>query len=276
MKISPAGEALITSFEGLRLVAYADPLTGTPTIGWGSTRNVRLGDSITLARAQTLFQAEVDQASAAVNESVHVPLTQGQFDALVSFVFNVGMNAFRESTLLRKLNDRDYTGAADEFDRWNKAGGRVVAGLVRRRTAELNLFEQPGVTTTMATTVLQDQPSALPTRKLVATGAAGAITLVIVWAAQQFGHLVIPDEIASALTLIIGLGAGYLTRNEAGSSFAGPIITSTPDPLPIPRADPPPPDPAPPADFAPLTAAHFAVLLREIQAIKDQVAKGSA
>ena len=140
MSISPAGIALIQAHEGLRLTAYRDPV-GIWTIGYGSTGGVRRGMTITRDQAVLRLYHDVDDAEAAINGRVTVPLTQQQFDALASFVFNVGGGAFRKSTLLKKkINAGDYAGAAEEFGRWVKAKGRVLPGLVTRRAAERALF----------------------------------------------------------------------------------------------------------------------------------------
>ena len=139
MSISPAGIALIQAHEGLRLTAYRDPV-GIWTIGYGSTGGVRRGMTITRDQAVLRLYHDVDDAEATVNNRVTVPLSQSQFDALASFVFNVGGGAFRKSTLLQKLNAGDYAGASNEFMRWIKAKGRVLGGLVTRRAAERALF----------------------------------------------------------------------------------------------------------------------------------------
>lgn len=100
-----------------------------------------MGQTITQQQADDYLRRDVRQFERAVARQVRVPLTQGQFDALVSFAFNLGEGALAQSTLLRLLNAGDYAGAAAQFDRWNKAGGRVLPGLVRRRAAERALFE---------------------------------------------------------------------------------------------------------------------------------------
>lgn len=140
MQISKAGLDLIKQFEGLYLKAYRCP-AGVPTIGYGHTAGVAMGQTITQQQADDYLRRDVRQFERAVARQVRVPLAQGQFDALVSFTFNLGEGALAQSTLLRLLNDGDYTGAAAQFDRWNKAGGRVLQGLVRRRAAERALFE---------------------------------------------------------------------------------------------------------------------------------------
>ena len=140
MQISKAGLDLIKQFEGLYLKAYRCP-AGVPTIGYGHTAGVAMGQTITQQQADDYLRRDVRQFERAVARLVSVPLTQGQFDALVSFAFNLGEGALAQSTLLRLLNAGDYAGAAAQFDRWNKAGGRVLPGLVRRRAAERALFE---------------------------------------------------------------------------------------------------------------------------------------
>lgn len=142
MKTSQEGKNRIAEHEGISLVAYPDPGTGGEpwTIGVGHTGGVKPGDRITHNQAIDLLAADLATAEKAVNSLVKVPLAQHEFDALVSFVFNVGASAFQDSTLRKKLNIGDRRGAGEEFLRWNKAGGRVMAGLIRRRQAERELF----------------------------------------------------------------------------------------------------------------------------------------
>lgn len=148
---SPEARAFIRSFEALRLKAYPDPGTGGDpwTIGYGHTgRHVVPGLEITEAEANELFDGDVMIAEDGVNQLVKVPLTTGQFDALVSFAFNVGLDidtddvaeGLGDSTLLKKLNRGDYAGAAAEFPKWNRAGGKIMNGLIRRRAAEQQMF----------------------------------------------------------------------------------------------------------------------------------------
>ena len=139
LSISTAGIALIQAHEGLRLDAYRDPV-GIWTIGYGSTTGVRRGMRLTRDQAVLRLYHDVDEAEASVNSRVPVSLPRPQVDPLVSLVFNIGGGAFRKSTLLQKLNAGDYAGAAHEFNRWVKAKGRVLPGLVTRRAAERALF----------------------------------------------------------------------------------------------------------------------------------------
>lgn len=134
---------LIKRFEGLRLTAYKCP-AGVWTIGYGHTSGVREGDRCTGEQAEAWLAADVLESERAVDYLVKVPLTDNQRGALVSLVFNVGGGNFTASTLLKKLNAGDYAGAAAEFRRWNKAGGKVLPGLTTRRQAEAALFLSPG------------------------------------------------------------------------------------------------------------------------------------
>lgn len=147
MITSEKGIRLIKLFEGCRLTAYPDPGTGGDpwTIGYGWThpvdgKPVRPGMTIDEVTADRLLKTGLVGYENDVLKVVRVKLTQGQFDALVSFAYNVGSRALSTSTLLKKLNTGDYAGAADEFLRWNKAGGKVLNGLTRRREAERALF----------------------------------------------------------------------------------------------------------------------------------------
>lgn len=141
---SAAGIDLICSFEGLELKAYDDSV-GVWTIGYGTTVingvKVKKGDTCTLEQAKSYMASDLKKFETAVNK-VTVPLNQNQFDALVSLTYNIGTNAFADSTLLKKLNAEDYKGAAAQFDVWVKAGGKRVQGLVNRRAIERKLFEK--------------------------------------------------------------------------------------------------------------------------------------
>lgn len=139
MKTGEKGLTLIKHFEGLRLRAYQCS-ANVWTIGFGHTTGVRPGDVITSEQADEFLRQDVAEAERAVSRFVRVPLTQFQFDALVSFVFNLGVENFRTSTLLKKLNVGHYDSAVQEFGRWIHAGGKILPGLVRRRAAERALF----------------------------------------------------------------------------------------------------------------------------------------
>lgn len=167
-EINQAGLDLIKSFEGIpdgdpstvNLDPYVDPV-GIYTIGWGhaivwgngflrtSTPGARAKakqlypNGLTMPQAEALLRNDLHATSIPVEGLVKVPVSDNQFAALVSFAFNVGANNLRSSTLLRKLNQRDYDGAALEFAKWNKASGKVLKGLVRRRAGEATLFKTP-------------------------------------------------------------------------------------------------------------------------------------
>ena len=154
MEISQSCLDLIKEFEGLRLKAYLDP-ADIPTIGYGSIRypngtKVRIGDSISVAEAEAFLRFECENTSARVSAITNgIQLNQNQYDALISFCFNIGLGAFSESRLLKKLRSNDFVGAAAEFPRWNKATVDGVKselpGLTKRRAKEKALFEQLGV-----------------------------------------------------------------------------------------------------------------------------------
>jgi len=144
MQVSDAGLEFITKEEGEVLHPYYDAV-GVLTIGVGHA--VRKGESfpatITHEQSQALLRQDVGVAEDAVNSLVTVPLAQHQFDALVSFAFNVGTGALKSSTLLRLLNAGDPAGAADQFLQWDHGGGKVLAGLLNRRKAEREMFLAP-------------------------------------------------------------------------------------------------------------------------------------
>lgn len=147
MKIGQQGLELIKSFEGLELTAYLCP-ADVWTIGYGHTKTVKAGMRITERGAEELLKQDLAWVETAIDTYVTVALTQPQYDALCSFIYNVGGGAFRKSTLLKKLNAGDYEGAQGQFKRWNKASGKVLKGLTRRRTAEQELFGTPSALAT--------------------------------------------------------------------------------------------------------------------------------
>ncbi|MDC4348885.1 lysozyme [Acinetobacter baumannii] len=141
---SSEGLNLIKGFEGKRLTSYDDGV-GVWTIGYGTIKypngvRVKKGDTCTERQAETYLKNDLNRFEVAINKLVKVPLSQNQFDALASFTYNLGETSLANSTLLKKLNKGDYQGAADQFLVWNKAGGKVMKGLVRRREAERALF----------------------------------------------------------------------------------------------------------------------------------------
>ena len=167
MKISQAGLDLIKRFEGCKLEAYRDAV-GIWTIGYGHTGpNVHDGLKITQAQADAILAQDVSRFASGVAANVNVALTQSEFDALVSFAFNVGLGAFRSSTLLKLLNDNaDRTVVASQFLRWNKAGSKVLDGLTKRRNAEKALFLSKAPHPLLGHSILAKQDSWLKRRPI--------------------------------------------------------------------------------------------------------------
>lgn len=140
-ELEPSSEVLsyLKSLEALRLTAYLDG-GGEWTVGYGHTGMVKSGDKISRTRAEELFRADVGTAVACIRHWVKMPLHQREFDALVSFVFNIGGGQFSKSTMLKYLNRGHYFAAEMEFPRWNKDNGRTVRGLTIRREKERRWF----------------------------------------------------------------------------------------------------------------------------------------
>lgn len=144
MKTSTNGTDLIKEFEGCELTSYVCP-AGVLTIGYGHTGvDVKPNQTITQEKANNLLVSDLGRFERTVNDYVTVEITQSMFDSLVSFTYNCGSDAFRNSTLLRLLNDKDYEGAAGQFDRWVNGANGPLPGLVRRREAEEKLFRSEG------------------------------------------------------------------------------------------------------------------------------------
>jgi|TARA_R110001606_G_scaffold275072_1_gene423412 lysozyme len=140
MQISQEGLSLIKKFEGCELEAYKCA-AGVWTIGYGSTKGVKSEDTITQEEADQLLLHEMAEYEGYVNDMVKVDLNQNQFDSLVSWVFNLGPSNLSSSTLLTRINNKDWKDVPNQIKRWNKAGGKTLQGLIRRRDAEALLFE---------------------------------------------------------------------------------------------------------------------------------------
>lgn len=142
MKLSQRGIDLIKQFEGYSSKAYPDPATGGApwTIGYGTTKGVKPGMVITAEKAEKMLRDDVAKFESGVSSLVTAPTTQGQFDAMVSLAYNIGLGNFGKSTLLKKHNARCYTCAADQFRVWNRANGKVMNGLTKRRAAERQVY----------------------------------------------------------------------------------------------------------------------------------------
>ena len=141
MKISEAGLELIKSYEKCRLEAFRPTPKDVPTIGWGHTKGVMMGDTCTQEEADAWLLDDLLDAENCIRSAISLPLTDGEYSALVSLVYNIGCHAFRGSTLLRCILDGNLDGARDQFARWNKQKGEVLAGLTARREAEAELWE---------------------------------------------------------------------------------------------------------------------------------------
>ena len=141
MKLGERGTEILKYFEGCKLTAYQDSV-GVWTIGYGHTKGVYDGMTITQDQAEQMLLSELEEYEGYIENMVTVPLTQNQFDALVVWIYNLGPTNFRNSTLLKELNAGNYNAAGQEITRWNKAGGKVLAGLVKRREAEAELFNE--------------------------------------------------------------------------------------------------------------------------------------
>lgn len=139
MKTSNNGKKIIKEFEGLRLEAYRCP-AGVPTIGWGHTKGVKMGQRITLAMAEDLLVEDLSPIERLLN-GLKINFRQEQFDALVSWIFNLGAGNFKGSTMYKRiLEDAKDEEITDQLIRWDKASGRPLPGLMKRRVAEANLF----------------------------------------------------------------------------------------------------------------------------------------
>ena len=125
----------IATNEGYVEMAYRD-VVGVPTIGFGETKNVKMGDKTTPVRAMIKLEQSIEEHVRGMSACIKVPISQGEFDAYTSFTYNVGVHAFCTSTLVVKLNSGDYEGACKELLKWDHAGGKVYPGLTRRRQEE--------------------------------------------------------------------------------------------------------------------------------------------
>ena len=195
---------LIRQWEGLRLKAYQD-VGGIWTIGYGHTLTAREGQVINGMQAETLLRQDLSIAEAAVSRMVAVVLTDNQFGALVSWVYNVGIGAATGSTLVRKLNTGDYAAVPSELMRWNKVGKREVTGLTNRRAAEAGLWVRGGHVAGSAP--ITDAPIE-PVAAAKAAGITGAATTAASVAGAVLAPLAgLPWQVAVALIAAVALGA---------------------------------------------------------------------
>lgn len=228
MRISDEGLRLIKSFEGYHTrqpdgscVAYLCP-AGVATIGWGCTEGVTLGMRWTEAEATEGLRREIAKHEAAVNRLVTVDINQNERDALISFSYNCGIGALSTSTILRRLNRGDRAGAAAAFALWNKGGGRVLKGLVARRSREAALFLKP-VAAPDAPYMPQKVGKQVepPSRTAVGVGAGGAgLALPQIPAAPDVS---IVSGWQTAMETVGGFGK-YLVANPVLAVAAAAIV----------------------------------------------------
>lgn len=141
MRINEAGLALIKSFEKCVLSAYMPTPNDVPTIGYGHTRNVHMGDLCTQEQADQWLLDDIAEFEDCVSMSLEREPNENQYSAMVSLAFNIGCGNFRTSTLVKLMNQGNAEGASGQFSRWNKQAGKVLNGLTRRRQAEKELFD---------------------------------------------------------------------------------------------------------------------------------------
>lgn len=136
--VSAVAVSAICGFEGYREYAYRDAV-GVPTIGYGTTKGVKMGDTTTRQEAKEFVVRDASVMARQMQSVIKVPLYQHEWDSLVSLVYNIGIGNFKKSTLLKKLNRRDYSGACSQIKRWVYAGGKKLKGLERRRESEYQM-----------------------------------------------------------------------------------------------------------------------------------------
>lgn len=211
MRVNADGVALIKQWEGLRLEAYKCA-AGVWTIGYGHTRTARPNLKITHEQAESLLREDLRVFEAAVEDTVTVQLTDNQFAALVSWTFNVGVNAMRQSTLIRKLNAGDYDAVPRELVRWNKVKGRPVHGLSNRRAAEVGLWARGAFVTSRDIAPTDPTPSS-PAAEAGKIGGVAAVAAAAAPAITSLSGL----HWAVGVALVAGavaLAAIYLLRRR--------------------------------------------------------------
>lgn len=194
-RINAEGIALIKQWEGLKLDAYKD-IGGVWTIGYGHTRTAKPNMRITETEAETLLRQDLYTFEMAVIACVHVHLTDNQFAALVSWAYNVGAEAMRKSTLIRKLNDGDYASVPAELAKWTKVKGKTVRGLANRRAAEAGLWARGDYVVSRDTTP-DDGLTAAQAATQTGTGRA----------AMTVGAAGVAATVAQHSDLLVALGA---------------------------------------------------------------------
>jgi lysozyme len=204
--------ALIKQWEGLRLEAYICP-TGHPTIGYGHTATARMGQTITEIEAERLLRQDLMQFEAAIERLVRVPLSEGQFGALVSWAFNVGVGAVQNSTLLRRLNNGEYESVPTELARWNKGrvNGQLVVlpGLTNRRAAEVGLWVRAAHVAGRDVVAEAPEPGSMTAAAQTDTGLGALLPTLMAGGATMFAGLQGLDWRVVAAIVTAGV-IGYL------------------------------------------------------------------
>jgi len=211
-KISEKGIQFIKDREGLRLKAYDDG-GGVWTIGWGSTKGVKKGMVINNAQAEKRLKDDLIEFEGAVDALVKVELTQNQFDSLVSFTFNCGVAAFRKSTLLKVLNQGQYSKVPNELSKWVKDNGKVVQGLVKRRALEAAMFMDDADDAVLTHKPTRATPSVV--NKENVTWGAG-IAAAVATPAADLSNAGEPIQYAIAFIMVaaFGLGAWFFIKRR--------------------------------------------------------------
>ena len=232
MKISSAGLSIIKEFEGFRANAYRDPV-GIWTIGFGTIRGVKPGDVVTRSEAERRLRHELVEYERAVERATGGNATQPQFDALVSFAYNVGVKGMAGSTVIKRHNAGDHQAAARAFGLWNKAGGKVWPGLTRRRAAEAALYAEPVMRSIadepapMPQAIDPERPMTASTINRASVAAGTTATLAAAGEALQtvqgvrYGLQGLEDWIVPALLVVVVALCGYIVWERANQRKEG-------------------------------------------------------
>lgn len=217
MKTSERGIKLLIEFEGFRGEAYIPVPGDVPTIGFGFTKGVKMGDRMTLAEARDRLKTELAEYERGVYEACTVRPTQNQFDAFVCFAFNIGVAGFNRSSVLKAHNRGDTQAAARAFSLWNKSGGRVYAGLTRRRAAEAALYlEHVDHELSMPQRIDAERPMTASTINRASVVAGGTATVAAVSETVntvnglKHGVSELGDWLVPALLVCVVALAGYI------------------------------------------------------------------
>lgn len=221
MQMSPKGISLLVQFEGFRSQAYIPVPGDKVTIGFGFTEGVKMGDTMTLYDAKERLKRELRTYEQGVLEACKLAPNQNEFDALVCFAFNVGVGALKKSTVIKRHNEGDKQAAARAFGLWNKSGGKVYAGLTRRRAAESALYLEPVAheereQPEMPQTVDAERPMHASTINRASVVAGGTATVAAVSETinavneVKFGVSQLGDWLVPALLVCVVALAGYI------------------------------------------------------------------